>query len=133
MVFSLTKDLMTGNEQIDAEHAKLLEIINTFITTSSLGQEEQTLETLKFLVNYVKTHFAHEESLQKQSKYPQFQKHWEIHRALEGAVLDVQKEFEKDGFSYELSSKVIVRVGGCIMAHILSEDKAFAQFLEQKK
>lgn len=132
MVFSLTDDLKTGNDQIDTEHAKLLEIINTFILTSSKGQEKQTLETLNFLVDYVKTHFSHEESLQRQSKYPNFGRHAKIHRELEKAVLDVRKEFDKSGFSYELSSKVIVRVGGCIMAHILSEDKEFAQFLEKR-
>lgn len=132
MVFNLTDDLKTGNEQIDKEHAKLLEIINTFITTSSKGQEKQTLETLNFLVDYVKTHFSHEEVLQKQSNYTHFVRHVKIHRELEKAVLNVQKEFEKEGFSYELSAKVIVRVGGCIIAHICSEDKEFAQFLEKQ-
>ncbi|MFI3253609.1 MAG: bacteriohemerythrin [Eubacteriales bacterium] len=133
MAFKLNDDLRTGNNQIDEEHAELLRIINEFISSSSKGQEKQTQETLKFLVDYVKTHFSHEEVLQKQSNYPNYPKHTKIHRHLETAVLNAYKEFEKVGFSYQLSAVVIVRLGGCIMAHILSDDKELAKFLDQNK
>lgn len=133
MAFKLSDDLVTGNSQIDKEHTELLELLNDFVLTSSKGQEKQTLDALQFLVNYVKTHFSHEEALQKQSNYPKYAKHTKIHRHLEGAVLNAQKEFQKNGFSYQLSAMVIVRVGGCIMAHILSEDKEFAQYLDSKR
>lgn len=129
MAFELNGELVTGNEQIDKEHGELIRILNEFIMISSTGQEKQTMETLQFLVNYVKTHFSHEESLQRQSKYPKYEKHAKIHRHLEEAVLNAQKEFESKGFSYQLSAMVIVRLGGCIMAHILSEDKEFAKYL----
>lgn len=132
MAFTLNEELVTGNELIDKEHGELLQILNDFIGITSTGQEKQTLEILQFLVKYVKTHFSHEETLQKQSNYPKYEKHAKIHRHLEGAVLDAQKEFENKGFSYQLSAMVIVRIGGCIMAHILSEDKEFAKYLEEK-
>lgn len=133
MVFKLTSDLMTGNSLIDKEHTELLEIMNKFIEISSQGQEKQTQETLDFMVKYVKTHFSHEEMLQRKSNYPNYAKHSKIHRELEKAVLGVLEEFKKNGFSYELSATVIVRVGGCIVAHILSEDKEFAQYLDDNK
>lgn len=133
MPFRLTEDLKTHNDAIDREHAELLEKINGLVDSCNRGQEKKIVEALNFLCHYVRTHFSHEEVLQRRNHYPHYRRHKRIHTFLIQAVEDVKVKMEKEGFSYELGAVVVVRLGGSILAHILSEDKELAQYLEKHK
>lgn len=133
MPFKMSDELRTGNAEIDAEHTELFEKINELIISCNQGQEKRIMEALNFLSHYVRTHFSHEEVLQRRNKYPHYQRHKRIHTHLIKAVENIKNEMETDGFSYQLGAKVIVRLGGAILAHILSEDKELAQYLETHK
>ena len=68
MKYELTKDLETGNAIIDSEHRQLFSAVNQLMDACSSGQGRAKIEpTLRFLLDYVDKHFAHEEQLQQQA------------------------------------------------------------------
>lgn len=74
MEFELTEDFLTGIEQIDNEHAHLIQIINQ--TNKVLEQESTDIQTIaknlvKELTDYTVTHFRHEEEYMKKINDPE--------------------------------------------------------------
>ena len=64
MKYELTKDLESGNAIIDGEHRELFRAVNTLMDACGKGQGRAALEpAIKFLLDYVNKHFAHEEQL----------------------------------------------------------------------
>ncbi len=77
-----TNELATGVEEIDDQHRKLIDKINTLLISIGQGQKkgkEVLLDTLAFLENYAQVHFQTEENYMKRSKYPEYRKHVKEH------------------------------------------------------
>lgn len=74
MIFELTKDYLTGIEQLDKEHAKLIQIINE--TSIILNNDETDIQILakklvQDLSEYTVTHFRHEEEYMEKINDPE--------------------------------------------------------------
>lgn len=74
MEFELTEDFLTGIEQIDREHAHLIQIINH--TNQILEQENTDIQIIaknlvKELTEYTVTHFRHEEEYMEKINDPE--------------------------------------------------------------
>lgn len=74
MAFELTDDFLTGIEQIDREHAKLIEIINE--TGEILEKDKMDIQSLAKklvgnLTEYTVTHFRHEEEYMEKINDPE--------------------------------------------------------------
>ena len=71
MKYELTKELETGNSIIDREHRELFQAVNQLMDSCGYGKGRAAMEpAIKFLLDYVDKHFAHEEQLQQASGYP---------------------------------------------------------------
>ena len=82
MKYELTKELETGNSIIDGEHRELFRAVNSLMDACGKGQGRAALDpTIKFLLDYVDKHFAHEEQLQARSNYPGITAHKQFHAA----------------------------------------------------
>ena len=80
MRYEITNDLLTGNILIDSEHRQLFQAVNSLMDACSAGKGCAELEsTVKFLTAYVAKHFADEENLQINSKYPGYTAHKLFH------------------------------------------------------
>ena len=80
MRYELTKDLESGNATIDREHRELFDAVNRLMDACAKGQGRASIEpTLKFLLDYVNRHFAHEEQLHQQSGCPDLAAHKQFH------------------------------------------------------
>jgi hemerythrin len=69
----------TGIEEIDAEHRQLFALVKRLDAAN-------VKHVLDELVEYVVTHFTHEEALMERSGYPGRQRHVELHEQLAGRV-----------------------------------------------
>lgn len=74
MEFELTEDFLTGIEQIDREHARLIQIINN--TNRILEQDSTDIQMvaqnlIKELTDYTITHFCHEEEYMEKINDPE--------------------------------------------------------------
>ena len=133
MAFTWSKDLETGNSTIDTQHKTLIEALNNLMTACSQGKaKEQINETMNFLVDYTKKHFADEERLQKSSGYPDYENHKKLHDAFVKTVADISKELNEQGPTIVMVGKVNNAVGNWLVTHIKREDAKVAAHIRTK-
>lgn len=134
MAFQMTKDIETGNQQIDKEHVELFSIINDFVDACSKGKgRDEILSTVTFLQKYTKNHFSNEEQLQRLHKYPHFMAHKHFHDNFIRTIDNILAQFNKEGVSIALVGKINMEIGNSLIAHIKTEDVKLAKFLQEKQ
>ena len=73
MKYELTKDYLTGIDEIDKEHAKLFELTNEcyelVMDDAAIDRFDRIVELLDELRSYAATHFAHEEEYMERIQY----------------------------------------------------------------
>lgn len=75
--------MCVGHEGIDADHVRLIEIINAYEAELAHGVHERALAAiLRRLYDYAHTHFAREEQVQIDCGYPFHQAHRKEHQEL---------------------------------------------------
>lgn len=131
MAYSFTPDLATGNNLIDTQHKQLIEAINSLLTACASGKGRVELEaTTKFLYDYTSKHFADEEKLQVQYRYPDYTNHHQYHEGFKKVVFDLCEELKKSGPTVVLVGKVNTSVGGWLLNHIKKEDVKVAAHIK---
>lgn len=130
MAFKWTSDLATGNTLIDSEHKKLIKAADDLVEACSQGKGRQTIsDAVAFLVNYTKTHFAHEEELQQKYKFPGYVGHRAWHQGYIRKIEDVAARLKAEGPTISLVAEVNTRVSELI-THIKTMDLKLAQFIQ---
>ena len=133
MAYVFTRDLETGNAKIDSQHKELFDAMNKLEAACSQGKGRVEVEkTLQFLSDYITKHFGDEETLQRQSGYPEFMKHKGYHETFKKVVADIAAEYKRDGSSIVLVGKVNAKVGMWLLNHINREDVKLGQYLKSK-
>lgn len=131
MKYELTKELESGHAIIDGEHRQLFNAVNDLMDACSKGQGRASIEpTMKFLLNYVDKHFAHEEELQQKSGYPGMAAHKQFHRGYTDKLRQLAAAIPHTGPSIADLSNLNQHVG-VLVAHIRSEDKRLGAFLNK--
>lgn len=134
MAFTWTKDLETGNAQIDAEHKELIRAINNLITACSAGNGRNELNrTMDFLEQYTKTHFQHEQTLQLQSGYPDYANHKKYHEGFIKVVDNLSARLKSEGASIMLVGEINRQLAGWLVNHIKNEDVKVAKHILAQK
>lgn len=134
MAFLWTKELETGNAQIDSEHKQLIEAINNLLTACSSGHgRDELANTVDFLSQYTKTHFGHEETLQRQTGYPDYANHKRYHESFIKIVNDFSVRLKSEGATIKLVGEINSQLGGWLLNHIKSEDVKVARHVAAQK
>lgn len=131
--YELTKDLETGNMTIDREHRELIAAVNKLLDACSAGQgRDHMKDTVKFLNDYVNRHFAHEEQLQQQSKYPGYAAHKAFHDKYKRTLIEITEAIPAAGISIGELTKLNGHIS-LLISHIRSEDKSSGRFSGNKE
>ncbi len=129
--YVFTKDLETNNEQIDSEHRHLIDLINNTLDAINKGKgKEVLLQTVNELDAYVKTHFAHEEVLQKKYNYPEYEKHKRWHTYYINEIEKMKEAFLNDGENEVLVNQLNKKAGE-VVTHIRTMDRKLAEFIRE--
>ena len=94
-------EFSVGNAAVDHEHGELIALINELHTM--LGQnaaQDRVVETLGEIYAQISAHFALEEKIMRDARYPDFAPHKEDHESLLDQLLDIMDSVEADG-SYD--------------------------------
>ncbi|CAA7622330.1 Hemerythrin [Candidatus Terasakiella magnetica] len=93
-MIELTNELRIGHPVIDADHQRLIDIINEFHEQSKTANNENNMHaTLKSLLAYGREHFAREEKIQRECMYPYHSMHFHEHKALLEQVQDIARSY----------------------------------------
>ncbi len=130
MKFEFTKELETGNAIIDKEHRELFDAVNTLMDACSQGQGRAAIEpAVKFLLDYVNKHFAHEEQLQTQSKYPGLAAHKTFHENYKRKLMEITDTIPASGPTIATVASLNGHLA-VLVTHIKTEDKKLGTFLK---
>lgn len=129
MKYELTKDLMTGNGTIDREHQELFAAVNNMMDACAQGHGRARIEpTMKFLLDYVDKHFAHEEELHRKSGFPDLAAHQQFHANYTRKLRELAAAIPVTGPTICDVSNINQHIG-VLVSHIRSTDKKLGAFL----
>jgi methyl-accepting chemotaxis protein len=132
--FTWSSDLETGNDLIDSQHKQLIEALGNLTDACAGGKGRSLLsETMDFLESYTAKHFGDEETLQKQSEYPDYPNHKKLHDGFKRVVADIGRQLKAEGPTIALVGKVNANIGGWLVNHIKHEDTKVAEHLRKSK
>ena len=113
-----------GNDQIDAEHQRLIALANDVAAFAANGEKLARIkEAIVALYDYVKTHFRHEEEYMLELGYPQYEEHKKLH---EGIIAEMNAIMKHSGNLDVLVYKFKRLMNAWVLEHILTEDSRIA-------
>lgn len=128
-----SKELNVGVAEIDAQHRGLVEALNRFVEACDEGRsDDQLVEMLGFLDDYVSEHFAVEERIQAESGFPNLEAHRELHRKFIHHLHELKRRFLHEGASPEIVAEINRMVADWLVKHIAGSDKEVARFLKSR-
>lgn len=128
-----TQDLATGNAEIDGQHKEIFNRLNKLLTASEEGRGSLAVaEMLDFLEDYVKTHFAAEEHLQKRLGYPEYTAHKGLHLKFLVDVARLKDDYAQKGETLTMTLEVNQVVVEWLVNHIKTVDRRLADYAKGK-
>jgi hemerythrin len=125
------EDLSVKVNEIDDQHKKLIQMINTLHEAMKAGQTKQVLEkTLQDLATYAVYHFQTEEKYMQQFAYPGYLSHKMKHDAFVKKVTEFQGDYQSGKLGLSLDIMNFLR--DWVTTHIKETDKKYsATFLSK--
>ncbi|GAB4300614.1 MAG: methyl-accepting chemotaxis protein [Desulfuromonadia bacterium] len=119
-----------GVSEMDREHQRLVELINNLHAGMREGRGREAVGAiLGELIDYTKTHFAHEEALMQKAGYEDLPKQKEAHRKL---VEQVQATDEKFRRGEALGQEVMNFLKDWLLNHIQGMDRLYGPVMNKK-
>ncbi|MBS4025837.1 MAG: bacteriohemerythrin [Clostridia bacterium] len=128
-----TEDLAVGVDKIDSQHQELFSRINKLLDACNQGKGRETVdEIIKFLEDYVVTHFTLEEEHMAKYAYSGYSDHKEQHYQFINSFSKLKEKIEREGVGSHISIYTNQIVVDWLQDHITKTDKALGKFLKQK-
>jgi len=107
-----------------------LKDFNNLLTACNKGKgNEEGGNLLKFLSDYVVSHFAAEEQLQIRHDFPGYQDHKQQHDDFIRDLRNIQNEFNREGAGIAVVIQTNKMIVNWLIKHISGTDKELATFL----
>lgn len=127
---SWSDSFSVGVNEIDAQHKKLIDLLNKLSDAMRAGKGNDVLGgILNELISYTQTHFKTEERYFKQYNYPDTQAHVAEHNAFVKKVSEFKEGF--DAGKLAVSIDVMKFLGDWLVKHIKGSDQKYAPYLSK--
>jgi methyl-accepting chemotaxis protein len=84
--------MAVGIDSVDRDHQRLFQLYNDLLQAVQDGSgREKMLPTLAALIDYTKEHFAREEQVMTDNRYPDFAAHKKLHDSFAAKIIEVQQ------------------------------------------
>lgn len=126
-----TEKLSVGVAQFDAEHRRLVAMVNDLFDAVQAGKGREALGgILEELIAYTETHFEHEEAVMREHGYVEMESHSEEHKILTQQVKDIRRKYIT-GASATLSMEVMNFLKNWLVKHIQGTDRKYTRFMNE--
>jgi hemerythrin-like metal-binding protein len=116
--------------KMDQEHQRLIDLINKLYTAMREGRGKEAIgSVLDELIEYTKTHFAHEEQLMRESGYAGYDDQKRAHEALINQVMETKQKLAAGAV---LSQEVMSFLKSWLVNHIQGMDKNYGPVMNKK-
>ncbi|MBI3397998.1 MAG: hemerythrin family protein [Deltaproteobacteria bacterium] len=133
MAIEWIEDLSVGVNEIDNQHKELFKRINNLLDACTQGKgKEEVGSVIKFLEDYIITHFNAEEAIQKKNGYPDYETHKGLHDEFRKNFSELKNRFETKGAGLYLVLLTNRTIVDWLINHIGKMDKAIGAFLKKR-
>ncbi len=125
-----SEELSVDNEVIDAQHRKLIRLLNKLIEEHNNELNKGAAEAiLTELIGYAKAHLELEEAFLEKHDYPNLTEHKEGHKAFSYKMGMFSLEFLKG--KEEVGDAMINYLRTWIIQHIMNDDQEYKYLMEE--
>lgn len=115
--------------RFDEEHKKIIIMINSLHDAMKAGKGKELLEKiLNESTEYALKHFANEEKLMVQYKYPEYKEHKALHDEFGKKVVELRRLHEKQALQ---SGQLLKTLQEWLIKHINDVDKKYGDFFTE--
>ena len=123
-------DFNLGIEKIDAQHKKIIELINALNTAFMEDQTNERLgDIFSELIDYADYHFRDEEALFSAHNFPFTEEHKRMHEKFILKVSDLKKNFEE---GQSVTFRLMGFLKKWLTDHILDADREYVVLVRSK-
>ena len=125
-------DLRIGYDEIDEEHEALVRLINESYTKVAPSKHRAEMEAFfDKVIDAVKGHFSHEETIMRERAYPDYQAHKTDHDRLLSDIADIAGDFAAGVYDYDPDKAFGERISAWFVNHIKTHDARLCQTLRE--
>jgi len=126
---SWKQEYSAGQPDIDAQHRRLLDIINQLHKAMKMGgKQDAIIAVMGELVSYTRYHFTFEENMLQRESYPELEVHRVKHRAMVAQVVAF-RDAAGSSASASTSLKLMSFLKDWLSRHIIETDQRYAAHL----
>lgn len=114
----------TGIHEIDIQHQEILNYVNQLDDARKLGSRADVKNVIEGMADYTISHFAFEEALMEQAKYPYVGPHQHIHKTLIARVGTFTERFDK---GEDIADEFHTLLKRWLINHIQRDDTAYVK------
>jgi hemerythrin-like metal-binding protein len=123
--------MCVGHETIDAQHRRLIGLINELAEASARGAERRDIgQLIRAFCDYAAEHFLAEQGLMDSEDYPEYFQQVEAHEACSAQALDFYRQYINGGEVTGLD--FLAFVSTWFMEHTLGVDQTLREYLQKK-
>jgi hemerythrin len=127
-----TNAISTGVADVDADHKKLIDLLNQIFISSYAGVSSEMLDKiLKELMDYTIYHFDREEKYLSSSSYPFLSEHHAQHEKLKDQLREIISKVNESNLE-NLSDETYAFLRGWLVDHIKIHDLRYVEVLSPK-
>jgi hemerythrin-like metal-binding protein len=122
-----------GDADIDADHKKLISLINAAERYIADWDPAMVSEVLKRLKEYCQLHFVREEVLMSRSGYSEYEAHSAMHEEVERKLVMIYDKYHESDRreNQKMGADILLKVlNDYIVNHVLKEDLKFKTYLK---
>lgn len=128
------KEYAIGVHEIDSQHQELFGRLNALLEGVERGRgDKELLETLSFLDDYTKRHFAAEESLQRRFEYPHYEMHVAEHRHFLQTLATLHEKIAASGPTEQNVKLVCNSLENWLISHLCTIDRPLGEFINRNR
>lgn len=132
-MYEMKPEYYTGIDLIDREHTRLFELAQEthelLYDSLLVDKSDKIVELVSELIDYTRTHFAHEEEYQKSIHYPYIPQHAAQHRQFEDRLSEIDLSSMSEDFDEqdETVQDLLDFLVDWLINHILRVDMTLVQ------
>lgn len=123
-----------GNEIIDRQHRKWIELYNTLVKAMSESTPAAfsgvSVDALQVMHEYTLYHFRYEENVMANAGYPGLAHHWRLHKDFDYKIFAYLRKMETG--KLVSNSELLDMLRKWLINHIFQEDMKVHRFLKKR-
>jgi len=132
MALEWTRDLAVGVEEIDEQHQELFRRAERLILALRAGDRGEIEPLLRYLADYVVSHFDCEERWMARAEYPGLEAHQDAHRRFKDDFADLTREYQRKGPTPLMALTVHNWLAAWLRHHICGSDVELAGWMNAR-